>query len=98
MPVAHGLDMRTLFPPRSDVLAPPLHVPLLSQGLRARAIESHQAVLVHRVPPQPAAAPADKYCADELDSWIKRIFLQLRELELRLIMGSLQGSLANALA
>jgi hypothetical protein len=34
--------------------------------------------------------------ADELTSWLKRVYLQFREMELRLLLTNLRGSLKNS--
>ena len=44
------------------------------------------------------APPADmpEFLADELESWLKRTYLQIREMELRLLLSNLRGSLEDA--
>ncbi|MCC6890030.1 MAG: hypothetical protein IT536_15975 [Hyphomicrobiales bacterium] len=71
----------------------PVHIPLLAPALKTYAEQSGYSFLdFHgRVP-----APVPFGPAYELRSWVKRTFLQFRELELRLLMDKLRCSLQGS--
>jgi hypothetical protein len=91
--IARGMDFRRQFPALSGGLAP-LHVPLMSSSLRtivdqrpfsfAQAHEKRLPQLAHHG------------MQDELDAFMKRIFRELREAELTLLMQNLKTTLASS--
>jgi hypothetical protein len=87
--IARGSQIREKFPSASPV-ALPVQVPLLSPSLRfivetqPFSFSDFKRGLSARVP---------EILEDELNSWIKRIYLQFREMELRLLLNSLRTSL-----
>ncbi len=90
--VARGSHLRVKYPWRS-ALALPIQIPQLSPSLR------------HIVETRPFSFSAFRrgLCFDvpqileaELASWVKRVFLQFRELELRLLLDRLRSSLIPA--
>jgi hypothetical protein len=87
--IVRGFNLRNDFPPTSAT-ALPLRLPAMSPSLRA----------IIEAKPFPFAdfrryAPAgiSELLATELASWLRRVYLQIREMELRLLLSSLRGSL-----
>lgn len=72
-------------PVASQVKTPPLHIPMLSPAINA--IIDRSTFSFNQFLAQPAGT------ATELHSWINRIFLEFRELELRLMLRGLHASL-----
>lgn len=89
--IARGLDAARLFPPRCGGVAP-LHLPQLSDSLRAMVDRRPFSFLDLRRNP-PSRLPLELH--EELEAWLKLIFLQLRELELQLMMGNLMQTLTR---
>jgi hypothetical protein len=76
--------------PSTCVTALPLRVPTLSPSLRAIIDAAPFSFNSFRhVPPAEMAA----VLATELTTWLKRVYLQFREMELRLLLSDLRGSL-----
>ncbi len=76
--------------PFSRAVAVPLRIPLLAPALKAQAEKSgHSFADFHGT--LPMAIPIGH--AFELRSWTKRVFLEFREFELRLLMEKLRASL-----
>jgi len=75
-----------------DALALPMQVPQLSPSLRfivetrPFSFSDFKRGLAENVP---------EILEAELNSWIKRVYLQFRELELRLLLGRLRSSLGS---
>jgi hypothetical protein len=90
--VVRGHNLRNEFPATSAV-ALPLRIPMLSPALRAVVDTQPFSFAEFRRRP---ASMADILDA-ELNSWIKRLYLQFREMELRLLLSSLRGSLREPL-
>jgi hypothetical protein len=87
--VVRGFNLRNDFPPTSET-ALPLRIPAMSPALRA-IIEGKPFSFAEfrRRPP----ARMQELLQAELNSWLKRVFLQFREMELRLLLSNLRGSL-----
>jgi hypothetical protein len=89
--IARGPELRRQFPASAGGVAP-LHIPQLSASLRTvidrRAFSFAEA---RRKPPQ--LAPALR---DELEGFVKRLFRELREIELALLMKNLNSTLADS--
>ena len=91
--VARGSHLREQFPAQS-VVALPLRIPLLSPTLRAIVdTKPFSFTEFRRRPPADIPEPIE----DELNSWLKRVYLQFREMELRLLLSKLRGSLMEQL-
>lgn len=92
--IVRGPNLRRDFPPTSAT-ALPLQLPTLSPSLRAIIDAPPFSFAEFRRSP-----PTDmrEMLADELNSWLKRIYLQFREMELRLLLTSLSGSFKSASA
>jgi hypothetical protein len=90
--VGRFADMRDAFPARGSS-AQPIRVPQLSPSLRLVvdtrpfSFSAYRRGISLDVPP---------ILEKELAAWVKRVFLQVRELELRLLLGRLSLSLAPA--
>lgn len=88
VPIFNAATMsETRFRPglKSDFAGVPVHIPALSPGLRAAVADVGF-----------SAALADYQTADtqsELLAWVRRIFLQFREMELRLLLEDLKPAL-----
>jgi hypothetical protein len=91
--IAREASLRREFPPISAV-ALPLRIPALSPRLRAIVDTRPFSFTDFRRRPQPSMSDL---LAGELNSWLKRVYLQFREMELRLLLSSLRGSLRDAL-
>jgi hypothetical protein len=87
--IVRGFNLRNDFPPTSET-ALPLRIPALSPSLRA-IIEAKPFSFTdfRRRPPDGIS----ELLATELASWLRRVYLQIREMELRLLLSSLRGSL-----
>jgi len=91
--IVRGFSLRNDFPPTSET-ALPLRIPAMSPSLR-RIVDARPFSFAEfrRSPP----ARMQELLQAELDSWLKRVFLQFRELELRLLLSNLRGSLRRPL-
>jgi hypothetical protein len=90
--IVRGHSLRNDFPATS-VTALPLRLPMLSPSLRAIIDAPAFSFTEFR-----RSQPTDmrEILADELTSWLKRVYLQFREMELRLLLTNLRGSLKNS--
>ena len=76
------------------MVALPLRIPLLSPTLRTIVdTKPFSFTEFRRRPPADILEPIE----DELNSWLKRVYLQFREMELRLLLSKLRGSLKEHL-
>jgi hypothetical protein len=91
--IVRGYNLRQDFPPTSAI-ALPLRIPMLSPSLRTMVGATPFSFAEFRRRP-PADIP--EMIETELNSWLKRVFLQFREMELRLLLSSLRGSLREPL-
>jgi hypothetical protein len=91
--IVRGYKLRDDYPTTSAT-ALPLHLPMLSPSLRAIVDAPGFSLAEFRRSP-----PADmrEILGDELNSWLKRVYLQFREMELRLLLTDLRGSLRSSL-
>jgi len=91
--VVRGHILRNDFPATSET-ALPLHIPALSPSLRAIVDKWPFSFAEFRRRP-----PADisELLVAELRSWLKRVCLQFREMELRLLLSNLRGTLGQPL-
>ena len=80
---------RDKFPPHGKGAAL-LHVPLLAPGLR-RVIEQRPFSFVETSGSAAADVPLDAHI--EIQRWLRKLYLEFRELELRVLMADLQGSI-----
>jgi hypothetical protein len=87
--IARGQNLRGDFPATS-VTALPLRIPMLSPTLRAIVDAQPFSFTEFRRRP-PADIP--ELLEAELNSWLKRVYLQFREMELRLLLSNLRGTL-----
>jgi hypothetical protein len=89
--IVRGHNLRDDFPTTSAT-ALPLRLPMLSPSLRAIIDAPAFSFTEFRRSP-----PTDMrdILRDELSSWLKRVYLQFREMELRLLLTSLRGSLRS---
>lgn len=87
--IAQGAHLRDSFPPRAAV-ALPIQLPALSPTLRHIVDARPFSFAEFKRQPSPNLPVR---LADELNSWMKRLFIQFRELELRLLLSNLRGSL-----
>jgi hypothetical protein len=85
--VARGSGLRGQFPATSAV-ALPLRIPMMSPSLRALVDTRPFSFADFRR--KPAVVPEILHA--ELDSWLRRVHLQFREMDLRLLLSSLRGS------
>jgi hypothetical protein len=87
--IVRGFNLRNDFPPTSAT-ALPLRLTAMSPSLRAIIEAKPFSFADFR-----RYAPADlsELLANELTSWLRRVYLQIREMELRLLLSSLRGSL-----
>ena len=90
--IVRGPKLRSDFPGTS-VTALPLHLPMLSPSLRAVIDAPTFSFAEFRRDPPPEMRDI---LADELTSWLKRVYLQFREMELRLLLTNLRGSLKSS--
>jgi hypothetical protein len=91
--IVRGFSLRNDFPPTSET-ALPLRIPAMSPALRAIVDgKPFSFAEFRRRPP----ARMQELLKAELNSWLKRVFLQFRELELRLLLSNLRGSLRQPL-
>ncbi len=81
--------LRDRFPVRRAA-SMPLQIPILAAGLKAQADRPFMsfAVFHDHLPPEVQIRPAY-----ELQSWTRRVFLEFRELQLRLLLDKLRTSL-----
>jgi hypothetical protein len=87
--VVRGYSLRRDFPPTSST-ALPLRIPAMSPAVRAIVDAKPFSFAEFRRSPRPGIpAPVE----DDLGSWLKRVFLQFREMELRLLLSNLRGTL-----
>jgi hypothetical protein len=84
-------NLRSEFPATSAV-ALPIQVPVLSPTLRALVDAKPFSFNEFRRRPH-----TQELLVAELNSWLKRVHLQFRELELRLLLAGLRGSLRESL-
>jgi hypothetical protein len=87
--VAKGNQHRDAFP-FAAASAVPLQIPLLSTAAKSLIDKPPFSFAGFRKEPE-NAAPAELH--DELQSWLKRVMLEFRELELRLLLEELKPSL-----
>jgi len=87
--IVRGFNLRNDFPATSEI-ALPLRIPTMSPALRA-IVEAKPFSFAEfrRRPPDGIS----ELLASELSSWLRRVYLQIRELELRLLLSNLRGSL-----
>ena len=90
--IVRGASLRNDFPTTSAT-ALPLRLPMLSPSLRAIIDAPPFSFSEFRRSP-----PTDMrdLLRDELNSWLKRVYLQFREMELRLLLSNLRGSLKSS--
>ncbi len=88
--IVRGASLRDDFPATSAT-ALPLRLPMLSPSLRTVIDAPPFSFAEFRRRP-----PADmrEILGGELNSWLKRVYLQFREMELRLLLSNLRGSLS----
>ena len=87
--IVRGFSLRNDFPPTSAT-ALPLRLPAMSPSLRAIIEAKPFSFADFR---RDAPAGMSELLANELASWLRRVYLQIREMELRLLLSSLRGSL-----
>ena len=87
--IVRGFSLRNDFPPTSAT-ALPLRLTAMSPSLRAIIEAKPFSFADFR---QYAPADISELLANELTSWLRRVYLQIREMELRLLLSSLRGSL-----
>ena len=87
--IVRGFNLRNDFPATSEI-ALPLRIPTMSPALRS-IVEAKPFSFAEfrRRPPDGIS----ELLASELSSWLRRVYLQIRELELRLLLSNLRGSL-----
>jgi hypothetical protein len=88
--VARGSHLRDKFPSRGS-LSLPVQVPQLSPSLRHIVETRPFSFSAFR---RGLSSDVPQILEAELGSWVKRVFLQFRELELRLLLDRLRSSLA----
>jgi hypothetical protein len=91
--IVRGYSLRHDFPATS-VVALPLRIPSMSPSLRTILDTRPFSFTEFRRRP-PADIP--ELLEAELNSWLKRVYLQFREMDLRLLLSSLRGSLTEPL-
>jgi hypothetical protein len=72
--------------------AVPVHIPVLTPGLR-RLTETKP--FSFNDPPDKAIVGAGIEPGNELQRWVRRVYVEFREMELRVLLGELQGSLGG---
>jgi hypothetical protein len=87
--IVRGHNLRDDFP-ALNVIALPLRIPMMSPSLRAIIDAPRFSFTEFRRGP---AAVIPPILEAELNSWLKRVYLQFREMELRLLLTSLRGTL-----
>jgi hypothetical protein len=87
--ILRGQNLRSEFPATS-IIALPLRIPMLSPVLRTIVDTEPFSFAEFRQRP-PAGFP--EHLDAEMNSWLKRVNLQFREMELRLLLSSLRGTL-----
>jgi len=92
--IVRGYSLRHDFPGTSEI-ALPLRIPVMSPSLRAIVDTKPFSFTEFRRRP-PADIP--EVLEAELNSWLKRVYLQFREMELRLLLSNLRGTLRERLA
>jgi len=90
--IVRGHTLRDQFPALSSV-ALPLHIPALSPALRT--IVDTKPFSFANFRRRPRRMP--ELLEAELNSWLKRVNLQFRELGLRMLLANLRGSLSEPL-
>ncbi len=90
--IVRGHSLRDEFPASSSV-ALPLHIPALSPALRA-VVDTKPFSLSD---PRRRSRRIPELLEAELGSWLKRVYLQFRELGLRMLLANLRGSLIETL-
>lgn len=88
--IAAGRRTRPLYPSRSPASAA-LQIPALDAAARAMVDAGGFSFAAFQTAQRP---PAAAETAARLDAWIRRVFIELREFELRLLLDDLRGSLA----
>ncbi len=91
--IVRGHGLRDQFPSVSSV-GLPLHIPALSPALRAIVDAKSFSFAAFRR--QPSCLP--ELLQAELNSWLKRVNLQFRELGLLMLLANLRGSLTATLS
>jgi len=89
--LVRGHNLRNEFPAVSAV-GLPVHVPALSPALRTLIDTKPFSLMDERRSPR-----IPELLEAELNSWVKRLNLQFRELGLRMLLASLRGSLTETL-
>jgi hypothetical protein len=87
--IMRGYNLRGEFP-TTNVVALPLRIPMLSPVLRGIVDAAPFSFAEFRHQP-PERFPA--HLETEMNAWLKRVNLQFREMELRLLLSSLRGTL-----
>jgi hypothetical protein len=87
--IMRGYNLRGEFP-TTNVVALPLRIPMLSPVLRSIVDAGPFSFAEFRHQP-PERFPA--HLETEMNAWLKRVNLQFREMELRLLLSSLRGTL-----
>ncbi|HEY2135834.1 MAG TPA: hypothetical protein VGH49_08085 [Xanthobacteraceae bacterium] len=90
--IVRGYHLRGEFPPTSAV-ALPVRIQAMSPMLRGFVDTTPFSFAEFRRRPPPNFS---EYMETELTSWLKKVFLQFREMELRLLLSNLRGSLHEA--
>ncbi len=90
--IARAQSLRADFPSAS-VKEMALRIPALSAALRAIIDRPPFSFAEFRQAPPPDM-PA--VLASELDSWLRRVYLQIREMEARVLLSNLRGSMEDA--
>jgi hypothetical protein len=91
--IVRNASLRNDFPTTS-ALALPLRIPVMSPALRERVDKKPFSFGEFRRR-RPVAMPAP--LEEELNSWLKRVYLQFREMELRFLLSNLRGSMKESL-
>jgi hypothetical protein len=87
--IVRGFNLRNDFPATSEI-ALPLRIPAMSPALRA-IVDTKPFSFREFRRLEPAHMP--ELLATELASWLRRVNLQMREMEVRLLLSNLRGSL-----
>jgi hypothetical protein len=90
--IARAQSLRQDFP-SADVKAMALRIPTFSPALRAIIDAPPFSFAEFRRAPPPGMSAL---LASELDAWLKRVYLQIREMELRQLLSNLRGTLEDA--
>jgi hypothetical protein len=87
--IVRGFNLRNDFPATSEI-ALPLRIPAMSPALRTIVDTRPFSFAEFR---RHDRAPMSELLATELAAWMRRVYLQLREMEVRLLLSNLRGSL-----